>query len=68
MPEDDPEVPLTGAVKDKLIRTKEGWARDGRLLTRARRSRAQSSRVRRASRDGSAPPWSTRRQCGATRC
>jgi DMSO/TMAO reductase YedYZ molybdopterin-dependent catalytic subunit len=33
MPEDDPEVPLTGAVKDKLIRTKEGWARDGRLLT-----------------------------------
>lgn len=31
MPEDD--IPLTGAVKDKLIRTKERWAEEGRLLT-----------------------------------
>ncbi len=27
------EVPLTGKVKDKLIEAKEGWAREGRLLT-----------------------------------
>lgn len=33
MPEDD--IPLTGAVKDKLIRTKERWAEEGRLLTGA---------------------------------
>ena len=32
MPEDD-AVPLTGKVKDKLIATKEKWARSGRLLT-----------------------------------
>ena len=31
MPDDD--VPLTGQVKDKLIRTKERWAEEGRLLT-----------------------------------
>ena len=31
MAEDD--IPLTGAVKDKLIRTKERWAEEGRLLT-----------------------------------
>ncbi|HZF76488.1 MAG TPA: sulfite oxidase-like oxidoreductase [Acetobacteraceae bacterium] len=27
------EVPLTGKVRDKLVATKEGWAREGRLLT-----------------------------------
>jgi DMSO/TMAO reductase YedYZ molybdopterin-dependent catalytic subunit len=32
MPEDD-DVTLTGKVRDKLIETKQGWARDGRLLT-----------------------------------
>jgi DMSO/TMAO reductase YedYZ molybdopterin-dependent catalytic subunit len=32
MPEDD-AVPLTGKVKDKLIEAKQGWAREGRLLT-----------------------------------
>lgn len=31
MPEDD--IPTTGAVRDKLIRTKERWAEEGRLLT-----------------------------------
>ena len=31
MAEDD--VALTGAIKDKLIEAKQGWARDGRLLT-----------------------------------
>jgi DMSO/TMAO reductase YedYZ molybdopterin-dependent catalytic subunit len=31
MPEDD--IPTTGAIKDKLIRTKERWAEEGRLLT-----------------------------------
>lgn len=31
MPDDD--VPLTGKVKDKLIEAKQGWAREGRLLT-----------------------------------
>ena len=30
---DDDEVPLTGKVRDKLVETKQGWARDGRLLT-----------------------------------
>ncbi len=29
----DDEVPLTGQVKDKLVRTKQDWAREGRLLT-----------------------------------
>jgi DMSO/TMAO reductase YedYZ molybdopterin-dependent catalytic subunit len=29
----DDDIPLTGAVKDKLIRTKERWAEEGRLLT-----------------------------------
>ena len=33
MAEDD--IPLTGAVKDKLIRTKERWAEEGRLLGKA---------------------------------
>lgn len=32
MAEDD-TVPMSGAVKDKLIRTKERWAEEGRLLT-----------------------------------
>ncbi len=31
MPDDD--IPVTGAIKDKLIRTKERWAEEGRLLT-----------------------------------
>ncbi len=34
---EDPEIPLTGPgmgkVRDKLIETKQAWARDGRLLT-----------------------------------
>lgn len=31
---DDPEdVPMSGAVREKLIRTKERWAEEGRLLT-----------------------------------
>jgi DMSO/TMAO reductase YedYZ molybdopterin-dependent catalytic subunit len=30
---DDENVPLTGRVKDKLIETKQSWARQGRLLT-----------------------------------
>jgi DMSO/TMAO reductase YedYZ molybdopterin-dependent catalytic subunit len=29
----DDDIPATGAIKDKLIRTKEEWARQGRLLT-----------------------------------
>jgi DMSO/TMAO reductase YedYZ molybdopterin-dependent catalytic subunit len=29
----DPDVTITGAIRDKLVATKEGWARDGRLLT-----------------------------------
>jgi DMSO/TMAO reductase YedYZ molybdopterin-dependent catalytic subunit len=33
MAEDEDAVPLTGKVKDKLIETKQGWAREGRLLT-----------------------------------
>ena len=28
-----PEIPHTGQIKDKLIRTKERWAEEGRLLT-----------------------------------
>ena len=30
---DEDDIPTTGAVKDKLIRTKERWAEEGRLLT-----------------------------------
>lgn len=30
---DDDDVPLTGKVRDKLVETKQGWAREGRLLT-----------------------------------
>jgi len=30
---DDPEIPLTGQVKEKLIARKQDWAREGRLLT-----------------------------------
>ena len=33
MPEDEAPVPLVGTIKDKLIEAKQGWARDGRLLT-----------------------------------
>ena len=34
MAEDDEDgVPLTGRVKDKLIESKQAWAREGRLLT-----------------------------------
>lgn len=29
----DDDVPLTGKVRDKLVETKQGWAREGRLLT-----------------------------------
>ena len=29
----DDEPTLTGKIKDKLIRTKEQWAKDGRALT-----------------------------------
>lgn len=29
----DDDIPTTGAIKDKLIRTKERWAEEGRLLT-----------------------------------
>jgi DMSO/TMAO reductase YedYZ molybdopterin-dependent catalytic subunit len=32
MAEDD-DVPLTGKVRDKLVQSKEAWAREGRLLT-----------------------------------
>lgn len=32
MTDDDP-IPLAGRIKDKLIEAKQGWARDGRLLT-----------------------------------
>lgn len=31
--EQDDAVPTTGAIRQKLVETKEGWARDGRLLT-----------------------------------
>lgn len=30
---DDPEIPVTGEIRDKLVRTKERWAEEGRLLT-----------------------------------
>jgi len=30
---DEPDVPKTGAIKDKLIRAKEKWAQEGRLIT-----------------------------------
>ena len=30
---EDEDVPLTGKVRDKLVETKQRWARDGRLLT-----------------------------------
>ncbi len=30
---DDGDIPVAGAIKDKLIRTKERWAEEGRLLT-----------------------------------
>jgi DMSO/TMAO reductase YedYZ molybdopterin-dependent catalytic subunit len=30
---DDDAIPLDGAIKQKLIGAKQGWARDGRLLT-----------------------------------
>ena len=30
---DDSDIPVTGVIKDKLIRTKERWAEEGRLLT-----------------------------------
>lgn len=30
---DEDDVPLTGKVRDKLVEAKQGWARDGRLLT-----------------------------------
>ena len=30
---DNDDIPLDGAIKDKLIEVKQGWARDGRLLT-----------------------------------
>ncbi|MDB5372947.1 MAG: Oxidoreductase molybdopterin binding protein [Belnapia sp.] len=36
MPDDDnapDEVPLTGAIRQKLVETKQAWARAGRLLT-----------------------------------
>ena len=29
----DDDIPIDGAIKDKLIEAKQGWARDGRLLT-----------------------------------
>jgi DMSO/TMAO reductase YedYZ molybdopterin-dependent catalytic subunit len=30
---DDDDIPMDGTIKDKLIEAKQGWARDGRLLT-----------------------------------
>ena len=30
---DDEQVPLTGKLRDKLVEAKQGWAREGRLLT-----------------------------------
>lgn len=33
MAEDESDVTLTGAVREKLVATKQEWARDGRLLT-----------------------------------
>src|SRR5208337_1514358 len=29
----DDNIPMDGAIKQKLIEVKQGWARDGRLLT-----------------------------------
>ncbi len=29
----DDDIPMDGAIRDKLIEVKQGWARDGRLLT-----------------------------------
>ncbi len=29
----DDDIPITGAVRDKLIERKQDWAREGRLLT-----------------------------------
>src|SRR5580700_1264245 len=29
----DDDIPMDGAIKQKLIEVKQGWARDGRLLT-----------------------------------
>ena len=33
MPETEPAIPLSGAVKQKLVEAKQDWARTGRLLT-----------------------------------
>ena len=30
---DDPSIPMTGEIREKLVRTKERWAEEGRLLT-----------------------------------
>ncbi|MBX9593719.1 MAG: sulfite oxidase-like oxidoreductase [Roseomonas sp.] len=30
---DEDDIPLAGKVRDKLVEAKQGWARDGRLLT-----------------------------------
>src|SRR5271165_7223014 len=30
---DNDDIPMDGAIKDKLIEAKQVWARDGRLLT-----------------------------------
>jgi DMSO/TMAO reductase YedYZ molybdopterin-dependent catalytic subunit len=32
---DNDDIPMDGAIRDKLIAAKQGWARDGRLLTGA---------------------------------
>jgi DMSO/TMAO reductase YedYZ molybdopterin-dependent catalytic subunit len=33
MADDDDSVPVTGRIREKLVETKQAWARDGRLLT-----------------------------------
>ena len=33
MADDDDSVPVTGKIREKLVETKQAWARDGRLLT-----------------------------------
>ena len=33
MAEEDETVPVTGKIREKLVETKQAWARDGRLLT-----------------------------------
>jgi DMSO/TMAO reductase YedYZ molybdopterin-dependent catalytic subunit len=33
MTDDHDDIPMDGAIKQKLIKAKQGWARDGRLLT-----------------------------------